>query len=225
MARAAASPAHPVASLRRYAGAYDAHAHDHAQVLVGLHGCLEMELGGHAAFVDASCGLVVPAGVAHCYMADAPARVLVVDAPVRRGLERVRRFALPVRWKQSAVDAETMLDEVAGARSLLPRRRLDLAAIDARLDAELHRDWTTAQLAALCALSPQRFHARFVELTGVAPLAYVRERRLDAAQRLLRSGMTLEAAALRVGYSSASALAFALRRERGVRVRGLRAAG
>lgn len=217
---------HAEASLRRYTGEYGAHEHDHAQVLVGLSGRLELELDGRAAYVDASCGLIVPAGVAHGYLAQSPARVLVIESPVRAGLARVRRFAPPSHWRGrgAALDVAAAVDELAGADTLLQRRPIDLDMLQARVDGELHSDWNTARLAALCQLSPQRFHARFVELAGMAPAAFVRQRRLDEAQRLLRAGMALEAAALQVGYASASALAFALRRECGAGARGLRRA-
>lgn len=216
---------HAEASLRRYSGEYGAHAHDHAQVLVGLSGRLELELDGRAAFVDASCGLIVPAGVAHGYLAPCAARVLVIESPVRAGLARIRKFAPPAHWKVAghALDAATAVDELAGTGTLLQRRPIDLDRLQSSVDDELHADWSTARLAALCQLSPQRFHARFMELTGMAPAAFVRNRRLDEAQRLLRAGLALEAVALQVGYASASALAFALRRERGVSARSLRA--
>ena len=213
------------ASLRRYAGEYGTHEHAHAQVLVGLSGRLELELDGRGAYVDASCGLIVPAGVAHGYLADAPARVLVLESPMRAGLARVRRFAPPPHWKDAGrvvIDAASAVEEVAGADTLLQRRPIDLALLESRIDGELHGDWNTARLAALCQLSSQRFHARFLELTGQAPAAFVRRRRLDEAQRLLRAGLSLEAAALQVGYASASALAYALRRERGLGARALR---
>lgn len=214
------------ASLRRYAGEYGAHEHAHAQVLVGLSGRLELELDGRGTYVDASCGLIVPAGVAHGYLADAPARVLVIESPMRAGLARVRRFAPPAHWKTAnrTFDATTAVEELAGADTLLQRRPIDLALLESRIDAELHGDWSTARLAALCRLSPQRFHARFLELTGQAPAAFVRARRLDQAQRLLRAGLSLDATALQVGYASASALAYALRRVRGVGARALRGA-
>lgn len=212
------------ASLRHYAGEYGAHEHDHVQVLVGLAGRLELELDGRAAYVDASCGLIVPAGIVHGYEASGPAKVLVIESPVRAGLARMRRFAPPPHWKdlRQALDGSAAMEELAGVDTLLQRRPIDPAKLESHIDGELHGSWGTARLAALCQLSPQRFHARFVELTGMAPAAFVRRRRLDEAQRLLRAGLSLEAAALRVGYASASALAFALRRERGVGARELR---
>lgn len=67
----------PESSFRRYTGEYAAHDHSHAQVLVGLRGNLQLEVAGHAAFVDASCALVVPAGMAHAYLASRPAMGIV----------------------------------------------------------------------------------------------------------------------------------------------------
>ena len=84
--------------------------------------------------------------------------------------------------------------------------------------------WPTARLAAQMHLSVAQFHARFVELAGCTPQDWLRNLRLDAATQQLRQGAALEATALRCGYASASALAYALRRERGVTSRQLRTA-
>lgn len=219
-----APPLQPTATLRRYAGEYAAHAHAYAQVLVGLSGRLELELDGRGTWVDAACALVVPAGVAHAYLAASPARVLVIDSPAALGLERTRRFVPPSHWKAQGLrlEASRLVAELAAASGVLQRRPIDLDRLDAALQAELHSHWSTARLAALCHLSVPQFHARFSELTGCTPADYVRARRLDRAQQLLRTGQGLEAAALQVGYASASALAYALRRERGLGARALR---
>lgn len=213
-----------VVSLRRYAGEYVAHAHGFAQVLVGLAGRLDLELDGRAAYVDTASALIVPAGVSHAYLAERPAQVLVIEASGSDALVRWRRFVPPASWRLQggALDVAAALRDLAGAATVLPRRPLVLHRLDAAIDAELHGTWTTARMAALTHLSAQRFHPRFVELTGQTPGAYVRQRRLDRAQQLLRAGIGLEAAALHVGYASASALAYALRRERGVGARSLR---
>lgn len=211
-------------TVRAYRGGYTPHEHEHAQVLLGLDGSLELDIDGHAAFVDASCGLVIPAGRRHDYHTDAPARVVVVDCESAKGTDRLRRFALPASWNERAesMSADDVLVGLAGLPNLQARRRLDLAPLARRVDAELHRDWTVDELAAICRFSPQRFRARFAELTGRSPLAWVRARRLDRAERLLRAGVPLETTALQVGYASASALCFALRRERGLGARTLR---
>ena len=211
--------------IRRYEGEYGTHEHEHAQVLVGLDGNLELEVAGRSAFVDASCGLVVPAGVAHTYIATAPASVLVLDCEPQAAVEKMRRFAVPPGWRGAAaaqLDANALLNGLAGTRDLQVRRRLDLARLRQQVDAELHRDWNVADMAAACGFSAQRLRARFIEVVGMPPLAWLRRRRLDEAQRLLAAGMPLETAALQVGYATASALGFALRRDRGVGARLLR---
>lgn len=205
-------------SVRRYAGEYAAHAHSHAQILLGLTGRLELEIGGRCTYVDPSCGVVIPPGLDHGFMAPSQARVLVVDAPERATLQNVRRFSLTpgiTALFQHPDAAEQIVDAATRGRRILARRGLDLASLQSTLDRALHQDWSTARMASLCALSPQRFHARMLELTGMTPQRLLRLRRLDRAAQLLQSGHSLESAAVRVGYRSGSALAFALRRDRG----------
>ena len=212
-------------SVRRYSGEHLSHSHDFAQVMFALNGRMELEIGGRSLFADASSGLVVPAGVEHGYMAAREVRMLVIDAPDAAGLAHVRRFAVTAQCRRQAESAHPVaqLAAMLDAPDILARRQVDVAALEAATDGALHERWSTARLAGLFCLSPQRFHARLLELTGQTPQGWLRERRLDAAQRLLRRGTPLETAALQVGYASASALCFALRRDRSVGARDLRA--
>ncbi len=215
-------------TVRRYAGEYAAHAHDHAQLMFALHGRMELEIEGRAAFADTSSGVIIPAGMAHGFLAPPDARLLVIDAPADATTERFRRFAVTPACRSLASgsaegDAAHGLQVLLAAPQILLRRTLDLARLDAALDAALHQHWPTARMAALCHLSVQRFHARLLELTGVTPQAYLRGRRLREAVRLVECGMGLEEVALRVGYGAGSALGVAMRRELGIGVRWLRA--
>jgi AraC-like DNA-binding protein len=208
-------------SLRRYLGEHEPHAHAHAQVLFGIEGCLDLEVEGRGARVDACAGLIVPAGARHGFEAGATAHVWVIDAPAAPGLEGMRAFALPPGWSTRA-DPSDLLGIACGASRVLPRRRLDAARLEAAIAARLHEPWPTQRMAAVFALSVPRFHARWLELTRSTPQCWLRRRRLARAEVLLRAGVGLEAAALQVAYRSGSALLFALSRDRGVTTRSLR---
>lgn len=208
--------------VRRYDREGGKHVHEHAQVLFGIDGTLHVEVEGHCAWVDATSGLVVPPGASHTYCAERTARVLVLDDLTGPATERVRRFALPQGWAKGALGIDALLETLLGASTIRTRRRLDLEALGEHIDADLGQSWSVADLAAICCLSPQRLRARFAQATGQSPLAFVRVRRLNRAEELLRRGFTLESVALEVGYSSASALSAALRRERDSGARELR---
>ncbi|GAA0223503.1 AraC family transcriptional regulator [Castellaniella daejeonensis] len=215
----------PVSTLRDYDGQAHVHIHDHAQVMMPLAGRMELEIDGHALFTDPSCGMLIPAGARHAYCAQPGTRILVIDAPESRGLEKLRRFALTpaCRALGSQGDAARQLALLLDLPTVLASRRgLDLARLDAALAQALHESWPTARMARLFNLSPQRFHARLLELTGRTPGDHLRALRLERASQALARGATLEVVAAQVGYRSGSALAYALRRDRGTGVRSLR---
>ncbi len=216
--------AEPQLSIRAYSGEQTVHSHEHAQVLFAWRGRMELQIGAAAGFSDNSCGLIIPAGVTHAYAASPDLRMVVIDAAPERGLDRARRFAVTpgVRELAAGADAGELLAAILQTPRAGVRRGIALDRLRAELAGALHEPWTTARMAERCLLSPQRFHARLLELTGSSPQAWLRTLRLDEAQRLLRRGLTLEAAAARVGYASASALAHAMRRDRATGVRGLR---
>jgi AraC-like DNA-binding protein len=209
------------AELRHYRGDHGAHAHTHAQLLFGLDGQLEVEVEGRLARVDAQTGLVVPAGARHASLARHGARVWVLDTPEAAGLEHCRVFRLPAP-ALAATDAAHLLALAGQAPRAQPRRHLDADALAEQVRARLHEDWPVARLAAACALSAPQFSHRWRALTGHSPQAWLRGLRLDRASALLATGLGAEAVAARVGYASASALLFALRRERGTGARALR---
>ncbi|MBB4910080.1 AraC-like DNA-binding protein [Actinophytocola algeriensis] len=92
----------------------------------------------------------------------------------------------------------------------------------------LHNDpahpWTVATLASRVGISRATLAHRFADLVGQPPMAYLTDWRLDLAADLLHEPeVTIESAARQVGYSSASALSTAFKRERGSSPRELRA--
>ncbi|HYP33822.1 MAG TPA: AraC family transcriptional regulator [Burkholderiaceae bacterium] len=219
-----AAPVAPQLSIRSYSGEQTVHEHGYAQVLFAWRGRMDIEVGASADFSDSSCGLIIPAGVTHAYAASPDLRMVVIDAPPDLGLDRARRFPVTagVRALVGRSDADDLLAAILGTPRAGVRRGIALDRLQAELAGALHEPWTTARMAERCLLSPQRFHARLLELTGQSPQAWLRALRLDAAQRLLKRGLTLEAVAARVGYATASALAHALRRDREIGVRALR---
>src|SRR5215510_100854 len=81
---------------------------------------------------------------------------------------------------------------------------------------EPHKPWTIATLAAAVGSSRSPFAARFHEMVGEPPLAYLTRWRMQSAAALLGDGsLTLADIAERVGYESLPAFSKAFKRQTG----------
>jgi AraC-like DNA-binding protein len=78
------------------------------------------------------------------------------------------------------------------------------------------RPWSLEELASMAIMSRARFAARFHEVVGVTPGAYLSHWRLSIAQTLLKEGKPTPIIADTVGYGSASAFARAFKAQFGM---------
>ncbi|SFS09405.1 AraC family transcriptional regulator [Sphingomonas jatrophae] len=85
------------------------------------------------------------------------------------------------------------------------------------IDANLQRRWTVAALADEVGMSRSSFAAEFTAQVGQAPMAYVTERRMGLASRLLRSkALSVAEVAWQCGYDSPSSFSRIFRRRFGM---------
>jgi len=78
------------------------------------------------------------------------------------------------------------------------------------------RRWKVKDLAEAAALSRSAFSARFTELVGEPPMAYLTRWRMLRAQRLLKNEVSMETIAELLGYESEAAFRKAFKREIGI---------
>jgi AraC family transcriptional regulator len=105
----------------------------------------------------------------------------------------------------------------------LPARRL--AQVLEYIHENLGQPLSLYRLAEMAGVGPRHFERAFRQAVGMAPHAYVIEKRVAAAQHLLvgQPRLSVDDVAARVGFSSASHLAAAVRRRTGHSPREFRA--
>lgn len=225
-------------TLRTY-GAHGArHAHDHAQVVIGVHGTLEIDVAGRGARLDASRAAFIAPHTTHDQLATADNRFLVLDFEVAAlgddTAERLRRQTfLPVpaavrrlvEFVQLAspdlVVPETivrhctpLLIDALGAARPAPSR---LDTLLRRVEAAPGQPWPAARMALEAGVSVSRLHALFRAELDRTPQVWLSDLRLRRVQEALAAGDTpIAQLALDAGYSDQTALTRAMRRATGL---------
>ena len=72
------------------------------------------------------------------------------------------------------------------------------------LAANLHKNVTIDELASLVNMSRAVFHRKFKQATRMSPIQFMKSMRLNRAAMKIAAGMTVNEAALEVGYVSSS---------------------
>jgi len=216
-------------SLRTYGASPGSHAHDHFQVLVGLEGVLDLEVGGRGQRVTAGSAYLIAPGERHDFESTTGSRCLVLDTRLSLWLrcgarpERPRQIqpladylaqALLHHQPLAALYGPTLLLEAwkPAASSERVRRPIDWPLLAAWVQARLHVPLSVADLAERVFLSPSQFALRCQDANGLTPMQWLRQQRLSRARQLRGSGVAVAEVARRTGYRSPSALTAALRR-------------
>ncbi|QHE83832.1 helix-turn-helix transcriptional regulator [Hydrogenophaga sp. BPS33] len=225
--------AHDHLSVRDYGASHGSHDHDHFQVLVGLHGVLELEVAGHGQRIAVGDGCVVPPGERHDFEGRGETRCLVLDS---RDPHWAHAVATPppgllplAHYLATAISVGLPRARQLGAGLLLEAwlqgnpmpirqeerngRPIDWAALCQWLPAHWHTRLSVADLAARANLSPSQFTARCQAEQGDSPMQWLRRQRLAQARIWRAGGLSVADTARRTGYRSPSALTAALRRE------------
>ena len=109
----------------------------------------------------------------------------------------LRLLGETLRWAEELPDSAK-----SGGAPALPGDETRAASVLAHIDAQLASKLTLEKLARVAHLSPIYFAKLFRKQTGLSPMAYVRQRRIEQARAMLMNGdETVERVALAVGFA------------------------
>ncbi|MBP2171033.1 AraC-like DNA-binding protein [Erwinia toletana] len=180
-------------------------------------GCMEFDLGGMQPLIRAMPELMLVSTLMHQYPEVQP----MLDAMERESQARRAGYAGILSRLADVVAAfivrgwvENGCGNTAGWLQALRDPRLGKALV------ALHRDpgrnWTVALLAAEMGSSRTVFAERFLTVTGMTPLRYLTELRMQlAVQWISQDGEAIETVAWRLGYGSLAAFSRAFKRING----------
>jgi len=161
-----------------------------------------------------SAGLIDPA---RCLLRPGPPRLEAWIGRVETLLAHARRAVTPAERVAPVSAFVGLLQELLTAPPIpeMPDRQLPpetdgahplwLTRTHALLDTDLGRDRSLATVAAAVHLAPDTLRKRFQTATGLSPAAYRTQRRIEAAQAILRyrPGATNEELAQTLGFADA----------------------
>lgn len=217
-------------SVRDYGASHGSHDHDHFQILFGLHGVLELEIGGRGRRIGAGDGCVVPPGERHDFEARSGARCLVLDSHAGDWARAGSLMPPPATLSLATYLARACTDRLPRAQqhgpSLLleawlpsgdgstrrPRRTIDWDALARWALGRSSETPTVAELAARVHLSAAQLASRCRDERGQSTQHWLRELRLVQARTWREQGLSVAEVARRSGYRSPSALTAARRR-------------
>lgn len=219
--------------VRRYDRENPDHRHDHTQLVLPVHGRMDINVDGREGCIDPSLAALVLPGSAHSQLTHADSRFLVLDCaattlqalnlerladriyvPVSPATRRLIEFADLIGNTQLAAGASqlgplllsSLMSDSSGSTS-------PMALLISRLRANPGADWSNEVMAQAANMSLSQLHQRFRRLFAKSPQAWLTDLRIQEAQRWLRSSsLSIVEIALRAGFSDQAALTRTMQR-------------
>ncbi|ASP38569.1 AraC family transcriptional regulator [Bacterioplanes sanyensis] len=217
----------PALELRSYSEEVQAHQHEFHQLVLPVHGQLEMTLEGRAGCATESRLALVPAGTKHGFAAPVDNCFVIADIPTElmQGIEQWPAFQAldePLRHYVRFLYSQLQCHQGGAAErhmlhlllQLLQQRHSGAAvpsdqrmlAVRSYMDEHFNQAITLTQLAAVAHLSVRQLSTRFREFEGETPLQYLTRVRMQRAQWLLQATpLSVQQVAEAVGYTSLAA--------------------
>ena len=214
-------------ALRSYSAETVLHRHSHAQLVLPLRGCLELQIGAVTGLVDQSRAAVIHPGQDHQFSSATDNLFVVIDLPDHESdrCEKLPAFIntdaalqqyIQFVYQQLSVSA---FNPVIGysmmslLMQLLEQRSPYMSQWDRRVDAairyihnNLNHLLTVRQLAEVAHLSQRQLHHLFVLHLQLSPSQYIQQLRMQRAAHLLSDpSLSVQQVADQCGYHNLAA--------------------
>ncbi len=223
-------------SIRSYNTKPSAHTHGYHQLVLPIHGYIEISVGSFSGRVGIGECVVIKAGEYHSFFAHENARFVVIDSDtipssIDDGSATIFRVSPSLTSYLGFIEAQLGLPTSAAIKKLifdtlqqlLSEQELE-SQIEVRIrnaliyiDQNLTGKISIADVSSVACLSQTQFKALFLEQVGVTAMRYVTQQRMEKAKALLRhTDYPITKISELVGYTDLSAFSRRFSRYYGV---------
>lgn len=208
-------------SLRAYTPAICSHEHDFHQIVLPLHGVIEISVNGVHGIVGVGQTVIIQRGVEHSFKAQEQSRFLVADlselpnnacllgspfASISGAMQSYCNFTDAQLQHQINTDLEqgivSLFEKLLLAQEFSPKIDNRISRVLAYIENNLSEECSLEDLASKANLSTSHFKVEFKKQTGKSAGEYLMEQRMENARALLNhTDYPVQIIAERVGYS------------------------
>lgn len=212
-------------SIRTYTKNFRSHYHEYHQLVLPLHGVIDIRVGKFSGLVGVGDCVIIRAGELHGFSAHEAARFIVVDMEklpdniqqaseekitidsallsFTQFLEQQLNSQLNQTVEQCAF---ALFYQLLGQQKSTNRIDKRLESVLATIHDDLSATFTTNALAKLACLSATQFKVVFKQCLGLTVQQYIRQCRMNKAKALVtHTDMPIAIVAQQVGYRDSSA--------------------
>lgn len=212
-------------SIRAYTPIICSHEHGFHQIVLPLHGVIEITVSGNHGLVGPGQVVIIPKGVEHSFQAQEEARFLIADlselpnnayslntpfASISSAMQSYCDFIDTQLQHQINTDLEAtmvlLFKQLLLDQEFSPKIDNRITRVLAHIESNFSNRCSLEELASICNLSVSHFKVEFKNQTGKTAGEFLLQQRMEKARALLNhTDYPIQIVAERVGYRSLSA--------------------